>query len=66
MCDDGGTAAEASASIPRQAEGTAVDPIALEPVDEITITTLVDNSYGALMGDVGGFSALNGLITAST
>lgn len=30
-----------------------MDPIALEPVDEITITTLVDNSYDALMGDVG-------------
>ena len=33
--------------------GTAVDPIALAPVDEITITTLVDNSYDALMGDTG-------------
>ncbi|MDG5483230.1 MBL fold metallo-hydrolase [Mycolicibacterium gadium] len=53
MCDDGGTTAEAIASTPRLAEGTAVDPIALEPVDEITITTLVDNSYDALMGDVG-------------
>ncbi|WP_281258506.1 hypothetical protein [Mycobacterium neglectum] len=42
MCDDGGTPAEALASTPRQAEGTAVDPIALEPVDEITITTLVE------------------------
>jgi 7,8-dihydropterin-6-yl-methyl-4-(beta-D-ribofuranosyl)aminobenzene 5'-phosphate synthase len=53
MCDDGGTAAEALASTPRRVEGAAVDPIALEPVDEITITTLVDNSYDALMGDVG-------------
>jgi 7,8-dihydropterin-6-yl-methyl-4-(beta-D-ribofuranosyl)aminobenzene 5'-phosphate synthase len=53
MCEDGGTAAEASASTPREAAGTAVDPITLEPVDEITITTLVDNSYDALMGDVG-------------
>jgi 7,8-dihydropterin-6-yl-methyl-4-(beta-D-ribofuranosyl)aminobenzene 5'-phosphate synthase len=25
-----------------------VDPIALEPVDEIVITTLMDNSYDAL------------------
>jgi 7,8-dihydropterin-6-yl-methyl-4-(beta-D-ribofuranosyl)aminobenzene 5'-phosphate synthase len=30
-----------------------VDPIALEPVDEVVITTLVDNSYDALMADVG-------------
>jgi hypothetical protein len=28
-----------------------VDPIALEPVDDIVITTLMDNSYDALMGD---------------
>jgi len=27
--------------------GPAVDPIALEPVDEIVITTLVDNAYDA-------------------
>ena len=53
MCDDSGTAAEAFASTPREAAGTAVDPIALAPVDEITITTLVDNSYDALMGDTG-------------
>jgi 7,8-dihydropterin-6-yl-methyl-4-(beta-D-ribofuranosyl)aminobenzene 5'-phosphate synthase len=30
-----------------------VDPIALEPVDEVVITTLMDNSYDALMGDTG-------------
>ena len=30
-----------------------MDPIALEPVDEVVITTLVDNSYDALMADVG-------------
>jgi 7,8-dihydropterin-6-yl-methyl-4-(beta-D-ribofuranosyl)aminobenzene 5'-phosphate synthase len=30
-----------------------VDPIALEPVDEVVITTLVDNSYDALMADFG-------------
>jgi 7,8-dihydropterin-6-yl-methyl-4-(beta-D-ribofuranosyl)aminobenzene 5'-phosphate synthase len=53
MCDDGGTAAEGLASKPREAAGAAVDPIALAPVDEITITTLVDNSYDALMGDTG-------------
>ena len=37
------------ASVPRNAEGTAVDPIALLPVDEVRITTLVDNVYDALL-----------------
>ncbi|MDT7662195.1 MAG: hypothetical protein QOD04_1751, partial [Pseudonocardiales bacterium] len=32
----------------RPAPGAAVDPIALEPVDEVRITTLVDNSFDAL------------------
>ena len=53
MCDGGGTSTEVAATLPRPAEGTAVDPIALEPVDEVVITTLVDNSYDALMGDTG-------------
>ena len=34
-------------------EGDAVDPVALEPVDEVVITTLVDNSYDGLMTDMG-------------
>jgi 7,8-dihydropterin-6-yl-methyl-4-(beta-D-ribofuranosyl)aminobenzene 5'-phosphate synthase len=54
MCGDGGGLAdEVAASTPRQAEGPAVDPIALEPVDEVIVTTLMDNSYDALMGDTG-------------
>ena len=53
MCDEAGTRAEAVASIPRRAEGVAIDPIVLEPVDEVLITTLVDNSYDALMADSG-------------
>jgi 7,8-dihydropterin-6-yl-methyl-4-(beta-D-ribofuranosyl)aminobenzene 5'-phosphate synthase len=53
MCEDSGSAAEAFASTPRDAAGPAVDPITLAPVDELTVTTLVDNSYDALMGDVG-------------
>ena len=53
MCDGGGTSTEVAVTLPRPAEGTAVDPIALEPVDEVVITTLVDNSYDALMGDTG-------------
>jgi 7,8-dihydropterin-6-yl-methyl-4-(beta-D-ribofuranosyl)aminobenzene 5'-phosphate synthase len=45
--------AEAAAAMPRVIEGDAVDPIALEPVDELVITTLVDNSYDGLMIDMG-------------
>ena len=42
MCD-ASTAApgDVLAAAPRTAEGEAVDPIALEPVDEVRITTLV-------------------------
>lgn len=46
-------AAEARAAAPRPIEGDAVDPITLEPVDEVVITTLVDNSYDALLPDAG-------------
>ena len=49
MCDDTGRAAERAASAPRPAEGPAVDPITLEPVDEVAITTLVDNTFDALL-----------------
>jgi 7,8-dihydropterin-6-yl-methyl-4-(beta-D-ribofuranosyl)aminobenzene 5'-phosphate synthase len=51
MCE-AGDAAEVFASVPRNAEGPAVDPIALRPVDEVRITTLVDNVFdGLLTGD---------------
>ena len=40
-------------SMPRPVEGEAVDAIGLEPVDEVMITTLVDNSYEALLADAG-------------
>jgi 7,8-dihydropterin-6-yl-methyl-4-(beta-D-ribofuranosyl)aminobenzene 5'-phosphate synthase len=43
---------EALHAHPREAGGDAVDPIVLEPVDEIVITTLVDNSYDGLLGDM--------------
>jgi len=39
--------------MPRPVVGDAVDPITLEPVDEVVITTLVDNSYDGLMADMG-------------
>lgn len=35
--------------MPRSAEGTAVDPITLEPVDHVEVTTLVDNSFDVLL-----------------
>jgi 7,8-dihydropterin-6-yl-methyl-4-(beta-D-ribofuranosyl)aminobenzene 5'-phosphate synthase len=38
---------------PRPLVAAAVDPIHLEPVDEVVITTLVDNSYDGLMTDLG-------------
>jgi 7,8-dihydropterin-6-yl-methyl-4-(beta-D-ribofuranosyl)aminobenzene 5'-phosphate synthase len=51
MCDDA-SAADLAQSTPRPADGPAIDPIALEPVDEVVITTLVDNTYdGLLLGD---------------
>jgi 7,8-dihydropterin-6-yl-methyl-4-(beta-D-ribofuranosyl)aminobenzene 5'-phosphate synthase len=53
MCDGSGTASEVAATLPRPAEAAAVDPIALEPVDEVVVTTLVDNGYDALMADSG-------------
>lgn len=57
MCTDGdhehdhGAVEEAA---PRPIAGDAVDPIALEPVDEITITTLCDNSYDGLLAGADG------------
>jgi 7,8-dihydropterin-6-yl-methyl-4-(beta-D-ribofuranosyl)aminobenzene 5'-phosphate synthase len=55
MCDTdgGGVSVEVRSAMPRPAPGTAVDPVALEPVDEVVITMLVDNSFDALMSDVG-------------
>lgn len=48
-CDDG---SGATFSAPRPAPGEAVDPITLEPVDEVRVTTLVENLFdGLLTGD---------------
>lgn len=40
-----------TAAMPRPAPGPAVDPIALAPVDEVSITTLMDNAYDGLLTD---------------
>ena len=52
MCDGPADPRQVVTAVPRPATGAAVDPIALEPVDEIVITTLVDNVFdGLLEGD---------------
>jgi 7,8-dihydropterin-6-yl-methyl-4-(beta-D-ribofuranosyl)aminobenzene 5'-phosphate synthase len=54
MCDDHGhAAAEAAWSAPRAAEGSAVDPVTLPEVDEVTVTTMVDNTFDALLASGG-------------
>ena len=39
--------------MPRPAEGRAADLITLPPVDEVVVTTLVDNLYDALLSGGG-------------
>ena len=48
--------------LPRPAPGPGVDPIALEPVDEVAVTTIVDNVYDGLLvdGEVVSRAALQG------
>jgi 7,8-dihydropterin-6-yl-methyl-4-(beta-D-ribofuranosyl)aminobenzene 5'-phosphate synthase len=53
MCDDSGGVEAARRAAPSPAEGAAVDPITLEPVDEVVVTMLMDNSYDGLMTDMG-------------
>jgi 7,8-dihydropterin-6-yl-methyl-4-(beta-D-ribofuranosyl)aminobenzene 5'-phosphate synthase len=55
MCDDHEhSAAEAASSAPRAAEGHAVDPVTLPEVDEVTITTMIDNTFDALLASADG------------
>jgi 7,8-dihydropterin-6-yl-methyl-4-(beta-D-ribofuranosyl)aminobenzene 5'-phosphate synthase len=57
MCDDHEhSAAEAAWSAPRAAEGTAVDPVTLPEVDEVAVTTMVDNTFDALLASADGVS----------
>lgn len=49
MCDGSADSRLTAAAVPRPATGAAVDPVRLDPVDEVVITTLVDNVYDALL-----------------
>ena len=51
MCFEPASQSDVTASMPRPAPGRAIDPVRLEPVDEVVITTLVDNVYDALLVD---------------
>jgi 7,8-dihydropterin-6-yl-methyl-4-(beta-D-ribofuranosyl)aminobenzene 5'-phosphate synthase len=55
ICTETGPADPAAVAFaaPRAAAGAAVDPIVLEPVDALTITVLVDNSFDALLANSG-------------
>jgi 7,8-dihydropterin-6-yl-methyl-4-(beta-D-ribofuranosyl)aminobenzene 5'-phosphate synthase len=57
MCDDHDHAAAGAAqAAPRTAQGPAVDPVRLPEVDQVTITTMVDNTYDALLPSTDGIS----------
>lgn len=50
MCDEHrGSAAQAAWSAPRSAAGPAADPVTLPEADEVTVTTMVDNVFDALL-----------------
>jgi 7,8-dihydropterin-6-yl-methyl-4-(beta-D-ribofuranosyl)aminobenzene 5'-phosphate synthase len=51
MCSEPTSHAQVTAAMPRPADGAAIDPVALQEVDEVVITTLVDNVYDALLSD---------------
>jgi 7,8-dihydropterin-6-yl-methyl-4-(beta-D-ribofuranosyl)aminobenzene 5'-phosphate synthase len=57
MCDDHEhSAAEAAWSAPRAAEGPAADPVTLPEADEVTVTTMIDNSFDALLASAEGIT----------
>src|SRR6478609_2532448 len=49
VCKESATADDVRAAMPHPVVGSAADPIALEPVDDVVVTTLVDNIYDALL-----------------
>jgi 7,8-dihydropterin-6-yl-methyl-4-(beta-D-ribofuranosyl)aminobenzene 5'-phosphate synthase len=60
MCDDHEhSTAVAAWTAPRLAEGPAVDPVTLPEVDEITVTTMIDNSFDALLASADGVSRVS-------
>jgi 7,8-dihydropterin-6-yl-methyl-4-(beta-D-ribofuranosyl)aminobenzene 5'-phosphate synthase len=55
MCDDHEhSASELAWSAPRAADGTAIDPVTLPEVDEVTVTTMIDNTFDALLASAPG------------
>ena len=55
MCDgQEHSAAEAAWSAPRLAEGPAVDPVTLPEVDQVAVTTMIDNTFDALLASADG------------
>jgi 7,8-dihydropterin-6-yl-methyl-4-(beta-D-ribofuranosyl)aminobenzene 5'-phosphate synthase len=54
VCDGVADAAERARAAPRVAAGPAVDPIRLLAVDEVTVTTLIDNAFDALLVSANG------------
>ena len=54
MCNDHEhSAAEVAWATPRAAEGAAVDPVTLPEVNEVAVTTMVDNTFDALLVSAG-------------
>ena len=51
MCEESATAENLRAATAHPVPGSAVDPITLKPVDEVVVTTLVDNVYDASWAD---------------
>jgi 7,8-dihydropterin-6-yl-methyl-4-(beta-D-ribofuranosyl)aminobenzene 5'-phosphate synthase len=49
VCKEPATADDVRAAMPHSVVGSAADPIALEPADDVVVTTLVDNVYDALL-----------------
>jgi len=67
MCQGSGELSERDVAAPRAVDGPAVDPVALLPVDEVTVTTLVDNTFDALLvsqGDIARPPMGSGVVTA--
>jgi 7,8-dihydropterin-6-yl-methyl-4-(beta-D-ribofuranosyl)aminobenzene 5'-phosphate synthase len=54
MCDEREHAGAPQAAMPQAADGPAADPVTLPEVDEITITTLADNVFDALLASAPG------------